>query len=191
MFVLSKWYEGERTSQLYISSFPLLSGDEKVKCQRIGWLVEYIVCKGVKAKRGAFTSFTTSKNAKKMIKTEYKIFLKELKLWKWLAVFNCLILLNVFFFIHRLMMLLSKVEKSSEEFMEIMQNLSSIQVCFFWHIIFHTCYPIRKRIGESNPGKSLQKIYSFLTWTLINHNILVIPDFTLKSKFIIMFCLCS
>ena len=36
------------------------------------------------------------------------------------------------------MVLLSKVEKSSEEFMEIMQNLSSIQVCFFWHIIFHT-----------------------------------------------------
>lgn len=35
------------------------------------------------------------------------------------------------------MVLLSKVEKSSEEFMEIMQNLSSIQVCFFWHIIFH------------------------------------------------------
>ena len=33
---------------------------------------------------------------------------------------------------------ISKVEKSSEEFMEIMQNLSSIQVCFFWHIIFHT-----------------------------------------------------
>ena len=46
--------------------------------------------------------------------------------------------LTEFFFSFRFMVLLSKVEKSSEEFMEIMQNLSSIQVCFFWHIIFHT-----------------------------------------------------
>lgn len=30
------------------------------------------------------------------------------------------------------MVLLSKVEKSSEEIMEIMQSLSIIQVCFFW-----------------------------------------------------------
>lgn len=47
-------------------------------------------------------------------------------------------LTEFFFFIHRFMVLLTKVEKSSEEFMEIMQSLSSIQVCFFWHIIFHT-----------------------------------------------------
>lgn len=39
------------------------------------------------------------------------------------------------------MVLLSKVEKSSEEIMEIMEKLSSIQVSFFFfplgHIIFH------------------------------------------------------
>ena len=56
--------------------------DEKVKCQRIGCLVKYIVCKGVKAERGAFTSFTTLKNAKKMVKTEYKILLKKIKALK-------------------------------------------------------------------------------------------------------------
>ena len=40
-------------------------------------------------------------------------------------------LAKYFFFIHRLMVLLSNIEKSSEEIVEIMQGLSSIQVCFF------------------------------------------------------------
>ena len=103
-------------------------------------MVKYIVCKGVKAERGAFTSFTTLKNAKKMIKTEYKILLKKIKALKMTCRVQLLDLTEYFcvFFIHRFMVLLSKVEKSSEEFMEIMQILSSIQVCFFWHIIFHT-----------------------------------------------------
>ena len=53
------------------------------------------------------------------------------------------------------MVLLSKVEKSSDEFMEIMQNLSNIQVCFFWHIIFHILLPYLKKNRRIQSQKEL------------------------------------
>lgn len=92
------------------------------------------------------------------------------------------------------MVLLSEVEKSSEEIMEIMQSLSIVQVRFFFfkcNFIFLLPH-LRKENRREAPGWRIQyrKEFardmfnllfmgiSFLTLTLINHN----SFFTFKSK---------